>query len=171
MDAGSAAIRVGEDKGQPLIRRPRLSLKAVAVASLGLGGMLILAIALLSGPAELFSAIAQPETREGSTLVPAVVADHPTNGKIEFTIPQGAAELQFSGGTPYIMPPVIRFRVSDTVVVRNNDVYPHMILNALAPADTTTTIAFDEPGTFAFSSGCTANGGTMNSFTTVIVSS
>jgi plastocyanin len=68
------------------------------------------------------------------------------------------------------MPPVIRLRVGDSVVVTNDDAYPHMILGALAPAGETTTITFDLPGAHAFSSGCTANGGKMNSFTSVIVS-
>ena len=69
-----------------------------------------------------------------------------------------------------MMPSVIRLRAGDSVVVTNDDAYPHMILNALAPAGEMTTITFDTPGTQAFSSGCTANGGTMNSFTSVIIS-
>ena len=105
-----------------------------------------------------------------SLPAPVVVPDRPVDGKIAFTIPAGAAEAQFNGGSPYMMPSVIRLRAGDSVVVTNDDAYPHMILNALAPAGETTTITFDTPGTQAFSSGCTANGGTMNSFTSVIIS-
>jgi hypothetical protein len=99
-----------------------------------------------------------------------VVPDQATDGKIAFTIPLGAAEAQLEGATPYVMPAAIRLEAGDAVVVTNDDVYPHIILSSLAMPGATTTITFDEPGIQAFSSGCTANGGTINSFTSVIVS-
>jgi hypothetical protein len=109
-------------------------------------------------------------TSTQSPYEPVMVPARATDGKIAFTIPLGAAEAQLEGATPYVMPPAIRLAVSDAVVVTNDDVYPHIILSSLAMPGATTTIAFDEPGIHVFSSGCTANGGTMNSFTSVIVS-
>jgi hypothetical protein len=105
-----------------------------------------------------------------SPYEPVVVPDRATNGTIAFTIARGAADAQLAGGTPYVMPAAIRLAAGDAVVVTNDDVYPHIILSSLVMPGATTSIAFDEPGIHAFSSGCTANGGTMNSFTSVIVS-
>jgi hypothetical protein len=68
------------------------------------------------------------------------------------------------------MPAAIRLHVGDAVVVTNEDDYPHIILSSLAMPGATTTIIFDDPGIQTFSSGCTANGGTLNSFTSVLVS-
>jgi hypothetical protein len=105
-----------------------------------------------------------------SPYEPVVVPGRVTDGKIAFSIARGAAEAQLEGATPYVMPAAIRLTVGDAVVVTNDDVYPHIILGSLAMPGATTTIAFDEPGIHAFSSGCTANGGTLNSFTSVIIS-
>jgi hypothetical protein len=105
-----------------------------------------------------------------SSPAPVVVPNRALNGKIAFTIPLGAAEAQVAGGTPYVMPPAIRLQVGDEVVITNEDVYPHIILGSLAMPGATTRIVFDEPGVQPYSSGCTANGGTINSFTSVIVS-
>jgi hypothetical protein len=151
-------------------RRVRNLLMAAGVIALLVLGVSMIALALAVGLVDRASGDRSVGGPGGVLPAPVVVADRPVDGKIAFTIPLGAADAQFSGGEPYVMPSVIRLRVGDSVVVANNDVYPHMILNALTPAGETTTITFDEPGAQAFSSGCTANGGTMNSFTSVIVS-
>jgi hypothetical protein len=109
-------------------------------------------------------------TSTQSPYEPVMVPARATDGKIAFTIPLGAAEAQLEGATPYVMPAAIRLEVGDAVVVTNDDVYPHIILSSLAMPGATTSMVFDEPGIHAFSSGCTANGGTLNSFTSVIVS-
>lgn len=101
-----------------------------------------------------------------SVTVPATATD----GVIAFTIPAGAAAAQQAGAAPYAMPDAMRLRVGDRLVVRNDDDFPHMIFSLLVEPGKTGTMSFDEPGAFAYSSGCTANGGTMNSFTSVIVS-
>jgi hypothetical protein len=109
-------------------------------------------------------------TSTQSPYEPVMVPARATDGTIAFTIPVGAAEAQLEGATPYVMPAAIRLEVGDAVVVTNDDVYPHIILSSLSMPGATTKIVFDEPGIHAFSSGCTANGGTLNSFTSVIVS-
>jgi hypothetical protein len=150
-------------------RRTRKSLAtAGAIALLLLGGAVLvvaLAVGLMGRSVDGQSSVEVAGSLPASVIVP----DRPVDGEIAFTIPLGAADAQFNGGAPYVMPSVIRLQVGDSIVVTNDDAYPHMILNALAPAGETTMITFDKPGAQAFSSGCTANGGTMNSFTSVIV--
>lgn len=138
--------------------------RALAAAALVLlaAGALALAAGLRQDP--LGSPAPAP------AAAPVVVPGEPENGRIAFTIPRGAAESQARGGAPYVMPPVMRLQVGDAVVVSNADVAPHMVLNGLVLPGETTQLVFAEPGVHAFSSGCTANGGTMNSFTSVIVS-
>ena len=134
-------------------------------------GLVVAALVLLSLVVVLAGA---ERTVIEDALAPAagqvLVSDHATDGRIAFTTPLGAAEAQLDGAEPYVMPAAIRLQVGDDVVVTNDDIYPHIILSSLAMPGATTTMAFDEPGVYAFSSGCTANGGTINSFTSVIVS-
>jgi hypothetical protein len=146
----------------PIHRRGR---RWVAAA----GAALLVAAAVLLLIARPWQPAAAPASLAAG-FVPVVVPDHATDGVIAFTIPPGAAVAQQAGVVPYAMPAAIRLRVGDAVVVRNDDTFPHMILNALVEPGATTTLPFAEPGIQAFSSGCTANGGTVNSFTSVIVS-
>jgi hypothetical protein len=143
----SLAMRWGRDR--------IVALAALVLLSIG-------AVMIADSPAVIDRVESPPAT--------VYVPDHPVNGKIVFSIPPGAAEAQLDGATPYVMPTAIRLHVGDAVVVTNEDDYPHIILSSLAMPGATTTIVFDEPGIPAFSSGCTANGGTINSFTSVIVS-
>ncbi len=141
---------------------------AMALAALGLALLLALGAVWMALEAR------QPATAQlaapAAVAGPIVIPNHTTAGQIAFTIPLGAAQDQTDGGTPYIMPPTIRMTVGDKVIVTNDDVFPHIILSSLVMPGTTATMVFDEPGINAFSSGCTANGGTINAFTSVIVS-
>lgn len=101
---------------------------------------------------------------------PVIVAAAPTDGVIAFTIPHGATDVQQAGGRSYIMPAAMRLHVGDRLIVRNDDLYPHMIFTMLVMPGTTETMAFDEPGIHPYSSGCAAHGGMLNAFTSVIVS-
>jgi hypothetical protein len=145
--------------------RGRLSTLVAVLLILLLGGAAGLAIDQARQAADA------PTTGAATAAIaPVQVPDRAVDGKIAFAIPLGAADAQLDGGTPYVMPPVIRLHTGDAVIVTNEDVYPHIILRSLVMPGTSATIVFDEPGVNAFSSGCTANGGTINSFTSVIVS-
>ena len=141
----------------------------LALAALGLALLLALGAVWMALEARQ-PVTAQLAAPASVAAGPIVVPNHTTDGQIAFTIPLGAAEDQADGGTPYVMPPTIRMTVGDKVIVTNDDVYPHIILSSLVMPGTTATMVFDEPGINAFSSGCTANGGTINAFTSVIVS-
>ncbi len=142
-----------------MIAQPALATAAIPVRRVPVGKR--------PGGLALAAPVAAPATVADG---PIVVPNHMTDGQIAFTIPLGAAQDQTNGGTPYVMPPTIRMAVGDTVVVTNDDTFPHIILSSLVMPGTTATMVFDEPGIDAFSSGCTANGGTINAFTSVIVS-
>lgn len=68
------------------------------------------------------------------------------------------------------MPATILMTVGDKVVGANDDMFPHIILGSPVMPGSPATVVFDEPGINAFSSGCTADGGAINAFTSVIVS-
>jgi plastocyanin len=105
-----------------------------------------------------------------AAVEPVIVPAVPTDGVIAFTIPRGATDVQQAGGRAYIMPAAMRLYVGDRVIVRNDDLYPHMIFTMLVMPGTTETMTFDEPGIHPYSSGCAAHGGMLNAFTSVIVS-
>lgn len=104
------------------------------------------------------------------TVATVAVDAFAMEGLDSFTIPAGAATAQQAGAEPYLMPDVMRLHVGDKLVVGNQDVFPHMIFAMVVAPGTTGTMVFDQPGVTDYSSGCTANGGTMNRFTSVIVS-
>jgi len=151
---GPAAPSARRSAVRPLLLAVGLAL-VVALAAVGVWRLLV-AGSLLPAPAPAVE----------SVVVPGVATD----GVVSFTIPKGAAVAQQAGAEPYLMPDVMRLSVGDKLVVRNEDDYPHMIFALLVQPSETGTMTFDEPGTTAYSSGCTANGGTMNSFTSVVVS-
>ena len=148
--------------------RVALSLPRRRLAEIGLALIAVLLIGVVASttrmsPAPTLQAL--PAVTE-AMVVPTV----PTNGVISFTIPLGATEVQQQGGQAYIMPAAMRLKVGDRVVVRNDDIYPHLIFYSLVLPGATETMSFDEPGIHPYSSGCAAHGGMLNAFTSVIVS-
>jgi hypothetical protein len=102
----------------------------------------------------------------GMVVVPAA----PTDGVLTIVIPPGTdAEMKQSGDAGYHMPSVMRLHVGDTIVIRNEDTAPHMMLYTfLLPGQTDRRI-FTAVGSEAYSSGCSANAATFPDFTTIFV--
>ena len=59
-----------------------------------------------------------------------VLPGTPADGVLTLVIPPGAAADQRLGGRGYTMPDVIQLTAGDTIVLRNDDSVPHMILYA-----------------------------------------
>lgn len=58
-----------------------------------------------------------------------VIPTSSTDGVLSIVIPAGMdAAMKRSGDAAYHMPPVIRLKVGDTIVIRNDDTAPHMLL-------------------------------------------
>lgn len=133
--------------------------------------VLVLLLALAVGGAMVArtrpASIPTPETVPAWTRT-ITFDDHPTDGVLDFTIPQGSYDAFERGEMGYIVPSRIEMSVGDRVVVRNTDNRPHMIFYNFIPPESTVTIPFETAGIFTFSSGCAANP-QANSFTTVVV--
>jgi hypothetical protein len=100
----------------------------------------------------------------------AVLPSAPADGVLTLVIPAGANAEQLAGGPGYQMPAVIHLEVGDTIVIRNDDVAPHMVLYAFLQPGETHERTFTEPGSEVYSSGCGINASTMHNFTTIFVS-
>ena len=94
----------------------------------------------------------------------------PIDGVLTLTIPPGAAADQRQGGRGYVMPSVISLEVGDTIVIRNDDDAPHMILYAFLMPGESDTRTFTEMGSEVYSSGCGLHAASFLNFTTVFVS-
>jgi hypothetical protein len=94
----------------------------------------------------------------------------PTNGVLTITIPRGTdATMDSSGDAAYHLPSVIHLTIGDTMVIRNDDVVPHMILyTVLMPGESDTRI-FTATGSETYSSGCAANAAEFHDFTTIFI--
>jgi plastocyanin len=68
------------------------------------------------------------------------------------------------------MPSVIQLTAGDTIVLRNDDTAPHMILYALLPPGQTQTRTLTTPGSEVYSSGCGVHAASFMNFTTIFVS-
>lgn len=151
----SAARRCGD-------RASRRIVPAIAVL---LVGAFVLAGAMLgTKPATIrFGAAPAPFV---APLLPA----EPVDGALTLVIPSGAAADQQAGGRGYVMPDVIRLRVGDAIVLRNDDDAPHMILYAFLMPGETDERTFAAPGSEVYSSGCGVHAASFLNFTTIFVS-
>lgn len=77
--------------------------------------------------------------------------------------------MKQSGNASYHMPSVMRLKVGDTIVIRNDDTAPHMMLYTFLLPGETDTRTLTEAGSEAYSSGCTANAAEFPDFTTIFV--
>ena len=100
----------------------------------------------------------------------ATMPSTPTDGVLTLVIPLGAAADQEAGGRGYEMPPVISLHVGDRIVIRNDDIAPHMILYAWVRPGETTERTFTQPGSEVYSSGCGLHAASFLNFTTIFVS-
>ena len=102
----------------------------------------------------------------GMVVVPA----SPTDGVLSIVIPPGTdAAMKRSGDAGYHMPSVMRLRVGDTIVIRNDDTAPHMVLYTFLLPGQTDRRTFTTAGSEAYSSGCSANAAQFPDFTTIFV--
>jgi hypothetical protein len=99
-----------------------------------------------------------------------VLSGVPIDGVLTLVIPPGAAADQRRGGRGYAMPSVIQLTAGDTIVLRNDDTAPHMILYALLLPGQTQTRTLTTPGSEVYSSGCGGHGASFLNFTTIFVS-
>jgi hypothetical protein len=109
----------------------------------------------------------------GVTAVPTsapVLPGTPTDGVLTLVIPPGAAADQRLGGRGYTMPDVIQLTAGDTIVLRNDDSVPHMILYAFLMPGQTHERTLLTPGSEVYSSGCGVHAVSFLNFTTIFVS-
>jgi hypothetical protein len=104
-----------------------------------------------------------------STSAP-VLSGVPTDGVLSLVIPLGAAADQKLGGRGYTMPSVIQMKAGDTIILRNDDTAPHMILYAFLLPGQTHERTLVTPGSEVYSSGCGVHGASFLNFTTIFVS-
>lgn len=140
-------------------RQPRIIIQVGAA----LVAMLLLALAVWQLP-HPFGATSQPEIT-ARPMMPA----QPVAGVLTMVIPAGAAADQQQGGTGYEMPAVISLDVGDTIVIRNDDDAPHMILYAFLKPGESDTRTFTAPGSETYSSGCGLHAASYHSFTTIFI--
>jgi hypothetical protein len=137
--------------------------RAGLIAILMLGGAFSLVIPFAHAKTdELFPQV--PRAADGAMLVPGT-AEH---GVLTITIPPGTAEAMAAGGRGYVLPPVIQLKRGDRIVIRNNDLFPHIMLFAFVMPGETTERTFNEVATETYSAGCTIDP-TPNGFTSLFV--
>ena len=107
-----------------------------------------------------------PGVRASAPVLPGT----PTDGVLTLVIPSGAAVDQGLGGQGYQMPDVIELNVGDTIVLRNDDTAPHMILYAFLMPGQTHERTLTTPGSEVYSAGCGVHGASFLNFTTIFVS-
>jgi hypothetical protein len=102
----------------------------------------------------------------GMVNVPAA----PTDGVLTIVIPPGTdAAMKRTGDAGYHLPSVMRLDVGDTIVIRNDDDAPHMILYTFLLPGQTDRRTFTTAGSEAYSSGCSANAAQFPDFTTIFI--
>jgi hypothetical protein len=135
-------------------------LGALSLATIGVG----LRVATASQtPSRSIHAVAAVSTSA------SVLPGKPTDGVLTLVIPPGAAADQRRGGRGYTMPDVIQLTAGDTIVLRNDDSVPHMILYALLMPGQTHERTLLTPGSEVYSSGCGVHGASILNFTTIFV--
>lgn len=152
----------------------RRSMRWIAVGVLGLllvGGLILATIGARNAaapapePAAIAVNAALPKTT-GLVAMPSA----PVDGVLTMVIPPGAAADQQAGGRGYEMPSVIDLNVGDTIVIRNDDDMPHMIMYTFLMPGETNTRTFMEPGSEVYSAGCGLHAASFLNFTTIFVS-
>jgi hypothetical protein len=162
----SHALRAARGASRGAARwRPIAALALVFLGGLVLAGaMLREAMDRQALPSTTVAAPA-PTLAEGVAVMPAV----PSEGVLTLVIPPGAAANQQAGGPGYLMPSVISLKVGETIVLRNDDEAPHMILYAFLMPGETQERTFTAPGSEVYSSGCGLHAASFLNFTTIFV--
>lgn len=137
--------------------------------------LLLVSGALLFYLGQRAATVGNPETRPAAGVAaPAdgivTMPSAPVDGVLTMIIPPGAAADQQAGGRGYVMPSVISLKVGDTIVIRNDDNAPHMILYTFLLPGETDERTFMAPGSEVYSSGCGLHAAAILNFTTIFVS-
>jgi hypothetical protein len=160
-DQGS---RDGITRGRP----PGRISGAIRLILLGVLSLAIIGVGLRVATASQ----SPPRSIPGAPAVPTsapVLPGTPADGVLTLVIPPGAAADQRRGGRGYTMPDVIQLTAGDTIVLRNDDSVPHMILYALLMPGQTHERTLLTPGSEVYSSGCGVHGASILNFTTIFV--
>jgi hypothetical protein len=157
----------GEKIGDKLPARATSRRRVAGAIALVVLAALLMASAVWFGAKEAASppALGAVAPAMDPTVMPAAATD----GVLSLVIPAGAAAEQMAGGPGYQMPAVLHLEAGDTIVIRNDDVAPHMILYVFLKPGETVERTFTEPGSEVYSSGCGINAATMHNFTTIFV--
>ncbi len=135
------------------------------IALLMIGGALTAALPLAYDKPEIAPTTTVARASDGAVLVPGI----PENGVLSITIPPGTAESMAAGGRGYVLPAVIQLHRGDRIVIRNDDIFPHIMLFAFVMPGETAERSFDHVMTETYSAGCTIDP-TPNGFTSLFVS-
>jgi hypothetical protein len=149
-------------------RRSRWSRRRLLGSSIGL----VATAALAGGAVNLATPATDTILPAADVAVPqglATMPDTPVDGILTMRIPLGASADQQAGGRGYAMPSVINLEVGDTIVIRNDDDAPHMILYTFMLPGQTDTRTFTSPGSEVYSSGCGLHAAVILNFTTIFV--
>ena len=100
----------------------------------------------------------------------SVTLDHSVDGVLTILIPAGMNEMMLhSGMNDFGLPTVIRLHVGDVIVIQNNDVAPHAILDAFVRPGQTDRRTITKAGSEVYSAGCGASAGSSG-FTSIFIS-
>ena len=152
------------------ITRRRLRVRmsgAVRCILLGALSLVSIGVGLRVATASQTSSLSIPGA--GVLTSAPVLPGTPTDGVLTLVIPPGAAADQRLGGRGYAMPGVIQLTAGDTIVLRNDDSVPHIILYAFLMPGQTHERTLLTPGSEVYSSGCGVHGASFLNFTTIFV--
>jgi hypothetical protein len=157
--------------GRSRIRGRRRHGVATLIAVVALAASILWVGSARGDDAPIPVAVASHNDHANMMMGPHVVAPaYSTDGALTITIPRGTdAAMHSSGDAAYHLPSVIRLTIGDTMVIRNDDVVPHMILYTFLMPGERDTRVFTTIGSEAYSSGCAANAASFHDFTTIFV--
>src|SRR5918994_5230385 len=117
--------------GDRIVRGMRIRCMLGAVGLALLSGLILTGVGVgLRGTVDSEASSRSMLTAPMAPTSVAVMPAAPTDGVLTMVIPPGAAADQRAGGRGYHMPDVIQLTAGDTIVLRNDDSVPHMILYA-----------------------------------------
>ncbi|MCC6312900.1 MAG: hypothetical protein IT337_02715 [Thermomicrobiales bacterium] len=118
-----------------------------AVAALAIGRGVYQSVAVPAPPAAIVPA------------APHHVADALTyTGEgVEVVVPRGMVADLAGGGHGFELPSMVRMETGQTIVVRNDDDYTHVVLGMAVKAGATEQRVLEAPGIEIYSAGCVAH--------------
>jgi hypothetical protein len=153
-----AMDRIGPPSGV-FRRRAALSAALFFVAALALGGGAHL---LVVGSDRTFiapsSGVGREAHHETAHAAPANDANVTLTGDtLTIVAPAGAFDRIAAGGHDLDLPPVLRLRVGQTIVIRNDDRLAHILLGEVVEPGQTVRRTLTAPGIEVYAAGCAAH--------------